>query len=120
MLDAMWNGTKNLITRTKVGQMPRFLLRVIYKEENYHIGDMDKKIKLIKSKDDKELRDIRDVKIDLTELHNALKREESKIERVEIEANEDTNFVVDDNEYLGRGVVKAFKDVGGELKTLDR
>lgn len=40
LLDGIWNGTKNLITRSKVGQIPRFLLRVIYNKENYHIGDL--------------------------------------------------------------------------------
>ena len=120
MLEAMWNGTKNLVTRTKVGQMPRFLLRVIYKESNYHIGDLDKKIDLIKSKDDKELRNITDVKIDLTRLHDTLVGEKEKIEKVEIEANEDAIFKIDENEYRGRDVVNGFNDVQGVLKTLDR
>ena len=120
MLEAMWNGTKNLVTRTKVGQMPRFLMRAIYKESNYHIGDLDKKIDLIKLKDDKELRHISDIKIDLTRLHNVLLRERDKIEKVEIEANEDVTFKVGDNEYRGREVINAFKDVNGILKELDR
>jgi len=120
MLDAMWNGTKNLITRTKVGQMPRFLLRVIYKEENYHIGDLEKKIHLIKSKDDKELRDIADVKIDLTKLHEALNKEKNKIEKIQIEANEDVIFKLGEAEYRGREVVNGFKDLNGEILKLDR
>ncbi len=120
MLEAMWNGTKNLVTRTKVGQMPRFLMRVIYKENNYHIGDLDKKIDLLKSKDDKELRNISDVKIDLTRLYNSLLMEKDKIEKVEIEANEDTIFKIGDNEYRGREVINGFKELHGTLKELDR
>ena len=120
MLEAMWNGTKNLVTRTKVGQMPRFLLRVIYKENNYHIGDLDKKICLLKSKDDKELRHISDFKIDLTALHEALMREKDKIEKVEIEANEDAVFQIGSEDYKGREVINGFKDVNGVLKELDR
>ncbi len=38
LLDGMWNGTKNLISRSKVGQVPRLLFKVNYKEGNYHIG----------------------------------------------------------------------------------
>ncbi|NIQ06859.1 MAG: type I-B CRISPR-associated protein Cas7/Csh2, partial [Candidatus Korarchaeota archaeon] len=38
LMEGMWNGTKDLITRSKVGQIPRFLLRVVYSEGNYHIG----------------------------------------------------------------------------------
>lgn len=131
MLDAMWNGTKNLITRTKVGQMPRLLIRVIYKERNYHIGDLDKKIRLIKGmdkvsmheRDDKELRDISDFEIDLTALYQALKNEWAKIEKIEIEANPDVVFIINDKEYrkyTGRNVVEAFKEIGGTLKTLDK
>ncbi len=41
LLDGMWNGTKNLISRSKVGQVPRLLLKVNYKEGNYHIGDLN-------------------------------------------------------------------------------
>lgn len=47
LLEGIWNGTKNLITRSKIGQNPRLLLQVIYKEKNYHIGELDKRIKLI-------------------------------------------------------------------------
>lgn len=120
MLDAMWNGTKNLITRTKIGQMPRLLIRVIYREDNYHIGDLEKKISIVKDIDDKEIRNITDFKIDLTELHQTLFNERDKIKKVEIEANQDAIFIVEGKEYKGRDVVKAFSDVGGELKPLDR
>jgi len=65
LLDGIWNGTKNLITRSKMGQMPRLLLRVIYKEKNYHIGDLDKKIRLDSEKNDTEIRDISEVKLEL-------------------------------------------------------
>ena len=34
LLEAIWNGTKNLISRSKIGQTPRLLLKVNYKEEN--------------------------------------------------------------------------------------
>jgi len=128
MLDAMWNGTKNLISRTKIGQMPRLLLRVVYKEKNFHIGDLDKKIKLIKlkigneskEKDDKELRDISDFKIDLTDLYKAIYAEKDKVEKIEIEANENATFVISDIEYKGRKIQGAFKDLGGILKSLDK
>ncbi len=120
MLDAMWNGTKNLITRTKIGQMPRLLIRVIYRESNYHIGDLERKINLDKEIDDKEIRNISDFKIDLTELYNALHNERDKIEKVEIEANVDALFVVNGAEYRGRKVVDAFREVNGILKELDR
>jgi len=43
----MWNGTKNLITRSKIGHMPRLMLRVVYKPgENFFIGDLQNRISL--------------------------------------------------------------------------
>ena len=45
MFRAMWYGTKNLITRSKVGQMPRLLLDVEWKGGNWHLGELDKYVK---------------------------------------------------------------------------
>jgi CRISPR-associated protein Csh2 len=56
LYDGLWNGTKELISRSKVGQMPRLLLSVVYKEKNYHIGDLNGTIKLVSGKDDEEIR----------------------------------------------------------------
>lgn len=86
LLKAMWKGTKSLISRSKAGQMPRLLLRVVYKEEDYHIGELDKYIKLRKingNTRDEELRDISEVQIDITELIIKLKSNQEKIDRIE-------------------------------------
>jgi CRISPR-associated protein Csh2 len=102
MYKAMWNGTKNLITRSKFGQMPRLLLVVTYKEKNYHIGDLDRMIKIKTDKKDEELRDISEVKIDLTELINILKRNLEKIESISVEADSMTVFLYDGKEAKGK------------------
>ena len=97
LLDGIWNGTKNLITRSKIGQIPRLLIRIIYKEGNFHIGDLDKKIKLIDQKgnsidDDKskKIRDISEIKLDTKNLITTLKSNKDKIEKIEYEINDDT------------------------------
>jgi CRISPR-associated protein Csh2 len=85
LLDGIWNGTKNLITRSKVGQMPRLILQVIYKEKNYHIGELDHRIKLIKNNPnqrDEEIRRIEEVKLDVTELADVLEKNKEKIEKI--------------------------------------
>jgi len=105
LIDGIWNGTKNLITRSKFGQMPRFLLRVIYNEENYHIGDLDKKIKLISNKDDKEIRNISDVKLDITELVKTLERKKDKIKAVQLEVNNDVIFLINNVEVKGEDLL---------------
>jgi len=89
LLEGTWNGTKNLITRSKVGSTPRFLMRVIYKKSNFYIGNLDKKIKLISNKRDEELRDIADVKLDLSELISALQKEKDNIEKIEYKISPD-------------------------------
>lgn len=85
LLDAIWNGTKNLITRSKIGQIPRLLLQIIYKENNYHIGELDHRIKLVKldpNKRDEEIRRIEEVKLDVTELSKVIEQNKDKIEEI--------------------------------------
>ena len=91
LLDGLWNGTKNLISRSKAGQMPRLLLKVNYKESNYHIGDLDKMIKLRSEKNDVEIRDISDVVLDASELIETLNRNKDKIESIDIRGDERVN-----------------------------
>lgn len=86
LLEATWKGTKNLISRSKVGQMPRLLLRVVYKEKDYHIGELDKYISLRKCDEtlrDEELRDIRQIRLDITGLLDKLSTQHEKVDRVE-------------------------------------
>ncbi len=82
LLDGIWNGTKNLISRSKVGQIPRLLLQVIYKEKNYHIGELDQRIKLLSKKQDEEIRHISEVIVDVTDLAEVLGKHKDKIEKV--------------------------------------
>ncbi len=44
LLEGMWRGTKNLMSASKTGQMPRLLLQVIYEEANFHLGELDKRV----------------------------------------------------------------------------
>ena len=94
LMDGMWNGTKNLITRSKIGQVPRVLLRVIYKEKNFHIGDLDKKIQPILKKEDTEIRDISEIELDLTDLLATLKNNKEKIEKIELKVDERATFLL--------------------------
>ncbi len=82
LIEALWNGTKNLISRSKMGQMPRLLMRIVYKEKNYHIGDLDKRIKLITAKPDEDIRGIEDYKLDMSGLMETLIKHKDKIEEV--------------------------------------
>ena len=110
LLEAMWNGTKNLITRSKTGQMPRFLLRVIYKEKNFHIGDLDKRIKLITNIEDEKIRDISQVKIDISELVDALKTHKDKIEKIEFKIDERINFRIHGDDVTKSNIKDKLKE----------
>ncbi|WP_044894942.1 type I-B CRISPR-associated protein Cas7/Csh2 [Bacillus alveayuensis] len=88
LLEGIWNGTKSLISRSKVGQVPRMLLNVVYKEKHFQIGELDKYIKLHSEKVDEEIRDVQDFVIDVEPLINILAKHQHKIERIELTVDE--------------------------------
>jgi CRISPR-associated protein Csh2 len=93
LLEGIWNGTKNLISRSKVGQMPRLLIRVIYKEENYHAGDLDKKIILKSETSDEQIRGVGDYKLEITELLKTITEYRDKIAKIEYQLDHDIHFI---------------------------
>ncbi len=112
MLEGMWNGTKNLISGSKFGQMPRLLMHVIYKDGNFYIGELDRHISLQTDKNSESIRDISEVKIDITNLVKALNDHKEKIEKIRIKTDERIAFIKD-----GKDV--AIKDVLSELNVED-
>lgn len=98
LTEGMWNGTKNLMSTSKTGQMPRLLLQIIYKEDNFHIGELDKRIKFISDKNDEEIRDIKDGKLDITELIEALKLYKDTILEIKYKVDERVVFTLDNQE----------------------
>lgn len=116
MLEAMWNGTKNLMSTSKMGQMPRFLLRVVHKETNYHIGELDKRIRFKSDKSDEEIRDISDGVLDITELVDTLEKNKESISEVQ--------YKIDDRVILskdGKDVTleEALSSFNSKLKLLN-
>jgi len=89
LLEAMWNGTKNLITRTKAGQIPRLLMQIVYKEPNFHIGGLDD-LRIEKGDlPDEKIRDISEIKLDVTKLSKKLNTHKGKIDRIRYSIDED-------------------------------
>ncbi len=84
LLESIWNGTKSLISRTKVGQVPRLLLKVNYSKENYHIGDLDKMVKLVTEMHHESIRDTTDFQLEISELIGKLTSENGSIKDIEI------------------------------------
>ena len=89
LIEGMWKGTKNLITRSKFGQMPRLLLNIVYKQgESFYIGELDRRIKWSTDKREEEIRDIVDGVLDISELLNEVMKNKEKIEKVRIIVDE--------------------------------
>jgi len=95
LMNAIWNGTKNLISRSKFGQMPRLLLKITYKEKEFFVGDLDKKIKILDVGNPLKIRKIGDFTVDMSDLLNALKKYEDSIEKVEYKI--DSNLSMEPN-----------------------
>ena len=98
LVDAIWNGTKNLISRSKVGQSPRLLLKVNYSEKNYHIGDLNAMLSLDSDVPVDEIRDISQVKINVSELIAVLDSNKEKIDSVECMTDDRVRFICEGKE----------------------
>jgi CRISPR-associated protein Csh2 len=80
----LWRSIKNqTISRSKIGQAPRLYLRVEF-EAGFHTGDLHRTIELGTDDSPGELRDIRDVTIDVTETLRTLNEVKDRIEAVHI------------------------------------
>ncbi|SNX53629.1 type I-B CRISPR-associated protein Cas7/Csh2 [Thermoanaerobacterium sp. RBIITD] len=108
MLEAMWNGTKNLMSNSKMGHMPRFLLQIIYKEGNYQMGELDRRLKFVHDIEDEEIRDIKDGKIDITELIDSLKAHKDKIRTIRYAVDDRVVFTINNNVCVLDDVLKDF------------
>lgn len=122
LLDGMWNGTKNLITRSKVGQVPRFLMRVVYEQDNYHIGDLDKKIEMVNEvgeeldeEEQKKIRSVDDYILDIDKLMKALEENNDSIKEIDLKYDNSLNFNIPDGQELDEYI----KDKDLEVNKLD-
>jgi CRISPR-associated protein Csh2 len=88
LYEGIWYGTKNLITRSKIGQCPLLLLAVEYKDPKAYIGRLDRFLRLIKnggtSEPTEALRRPDEVTLDLKPLLEQLEKRNSQIERVRV------------------------------------
>jgi len=99
LLEGMWKGTKNLITRSKMGQTPRLLLQAEYSEDNFFIGELKEYIELESEKREDEIRDVSDYRLDVTSLKDILAQHESRIEKVHYKISPRLNLVCRGKEF---------------------
>lgn len=105
LLEGIWNGTKNLISRSKFGQTPLLLMTINYMEP-FYIGGLRQRVKLDTGDiNELQIRSLEDYKIDVTDLINALKNNKEKIESIEFKADTRLRLV-----YKGETIDKISKD----------
>lgn len=110
LLEGIWKGTKNLISRSKFGQVPRLLLKVNYSENNFYIGELKEYIKLKSGLMDEKIRDISDVTLDFTALVAVLNKYADKIDSVEYLINERVALSVD-GKIVNLAELDKFKEI---------
>ena len=98
LLEGIWSGTKNLISRSKFGQNPLLLFSVNYKEP-YYIGGLRQRLKINSEKSDLQIRNTEDYKIDLTGLLKEIKAQSDKITSVEVQVDSRLGFLYNGEAY---------------------
>ena len=119
LFDAVWKGTANLITRSKVGHTPRFLMEIKYvKDFDGIIGAMDEKISLQKKNGDvlsadeqRSIRSCEEVSLNITSLVKSIER---------VLANIETLRIVKDEALVLNGLEELKNKLGGKLKLEER
>lgn len=87
LLEGVWEGTKNLISRSKFGQTPLFLLTIDYKEP-FYIGNLRQRVKLdTGDKNELQIRSVDDYKLDMTGLVDELKKHKDKIANIDLKTD---------------------------------
>jgi len=86
LLEALWSGTKGLLSRSKKGHMPRLLVKIDYKEPQFFIGDLIERLSLRYDRDVKPdaISDVEDFTLDITLLNGVLEQHRDKIAAITI------------------------------------
>jgi len=90
LMEGLWNGTKNLLTRSKKGHMPRLLLKIDYSAPNFFIGDLLERLTLqpVNGKKEEEFEDISSFLVDTTSLKEVLNKHQDKIAHIHVQQDD--------------------------------
>lgn len=91
LIDGIWNGTKNLISRSKYGQTPLLLLTIDYKEP-FYIGNLRQRVKLA-CENELKIRSTDDYALDVTKLIQTLEGNKDKIKSINLQVDNRLTFV---------------------------
>lgn len=96
LLEGMWEGTRNLISRSKFGQLPRLLLKLNYNSPGFFIGDLDRLISIKTELPIEKLRDVSELRLDVGSLKASLQQHSSRISSVDYRLDSRLNLVADE------------------------
>lgn len=99
-IEGTWNGTKDLISRSKKGHMPRLLVKVNY-QPGFYIGDLLENIELLVENDKEadQIQDVTEFVLQTEKLNQVLQKHQDKILSVEVK--------IDDRLQLSEPIFKA-------------
>ena len=106
MMTAMWHRTNELSTTSKYGQMSRFLLRIIYKNDNDYIGDLDRNLRL-DNFDDQNIQHISEAQINAINLFKVLETNKNLIQVIQYACHPDLEFLIETKDKNEQGNFKA-------------
>jgi len=82
--EGIWEGTKNLISRSKFGQIPLLLLDITYNKP-FYIGNLRQRLKLnTGDKNEIQIRGTKEFSLDVTDLIAAFKKHEKEIDTIDV------------------------------------
>lgn len=100
LIEGLWNGTKNLLTRSKKGHLPRLLIKVDYSQKGFFIGDLLDRLSLTFNDGVKEddLESIDQFRINTEKLRETLEKYDSKIESITVIKDDRISFTTEINQ----------------------
>jgi CRISPR-associated protein Csh2 len=119
-----WRALKNqTMSRSKVGQEPRLYVRAEYSTPGYHVGDLHNDVQLDKEQSDAEaeLRSVRDVCLDLSDLVDTLETvaEDGHLETVHTVGSHRLDVTVDGAEHTADELPSVLQERGVPVHEID-
>lgn len=91
LLEGLWHGLMDMISRSKFGHLPLMLIHIRYKD-GYRIGDLAQLVDFKHELDDEKLRNTKDFRIGLDRLKAAIEQAGDKVTAVEFKYDSRLNF----------------------------
>lgn len=117
-----WRSLKNqTLSRSKIGQEPRIYARVEYETPGYHLGDLHHGFSIDESTSapDSEMRDVRDVTLDVTDFVNWVSGATDDIRTVHLTGSERLAIRYDEKEATAADLPSILDDQGVSVHEID-